>query len=96
MQPGRPPASELFRRQCVISTEAEDGCLAATIARVGADHVLWASDFPHPDARFPDAGSTFLRTCGEQGLALRDVTDMLWTTPISFYLLADRFAPPVR
>lgn len=91
MQPGRVPASELFGRQCVISTEAEDDCLAATIARVGADHVLWASDFPHPDARFPDAGVTFLRTCSGQSIALRDITDMLWAAPISFYLLADRF-----
>ena len=45
-------ASEYFDRQCVISTEAEDDCVAGTIASVGADHVLWASDFPHPDALF--------------------------------------------
>jgi predicted TIM-barrel fold metal-dependent hydrolase len=96
MQPGRPPATELFCRQCVISTEADDGCVAATIDLVGADHVLWASDFPHPDARFPDAAVTFLRTCDEQRLALGDVTNMLWETPLSFYLLADRFTSPVR
>ena len=44
----------------MISSDPEDVLAAFAIARVGADHVLWASDFPHPDAAFPDAVDEFL------------------------------------
>src|SRR5438445_381143 len=49
--------SEYFKRQCVISTDPEDGALEATVRRVGDDCVVWASDYPHPDAHFPGAVS---------------------------------------
>ena len=49
--------SEYFKRQCVISTDPEDGALEATVRLVGDDCVVWASDYPHPDAHFPGAVS---------------------------------------
>ena len=47
--------SEYFRRQCWISFDADEEFLAATAnsPRCGADRIIWASDFPHPDAKFP-------------------------------------------
>jgi uncharacterized protein len=27
--------------------------LAFTAEHLGADHILWASDYPHPDAKIP-------------------------------------------
>jgi predicted TIM-barrel fold metal-dependent hydrolase len=47
--------SELFRRQCFVSTDPEDHVLAATLAHVGEDCVVWSSDYPHPDAICPGA-----------------------------------------
>ncbi len=47
--------SELFRRQCFVSTDPEDHVVAATLAHVGEDCVVWASDYPHPDAICPGA-----------------------------------------
>lgn len=47
--------SELFRRQCFVSTDPEDHVVAATLAHVGEDNVVWASDYPHPDALCPGA-----------------------------------------
>jgi len=47
-------ALEQFRRQCVISGEPADRGLVPTCDLVGADHVLWASDWPHQDGSWPD------------------------------------------
>ncbi len=47
--------SEYFRRQCYISFDADEEtlALAAESPYVGADRIIWASDYPHPDAKFP-------------------------------------------
>ena len=47
--------SEYFRRQCWISFDADESTLAFTANSplVGADRIVWASDYPHPDAKFP-------------------------------------------
>jgi predicted TIM-barrel fold metal-dependent hydrolase len=85
--------SEYFARQCVISSDPEDALAAFTIGRVGADHVMWASDFPHPDAAFPDALDVFLRRLDGVDLEA-DARPVLWDTPARFYRLTDRFAAP--
>jgi len=41
--------SEYFKRQCYISFEPEEWNLAASAEHIGADRVLWASDYPHPE-----------------------------------------------
>jgi predicted TIM-barrel fold metal-dependent hydrolase len=45
--------SEYFRRQCFISFEADETRLGEVISSVGADRVVFASDYPHWDATFP-------------------------------------------
>ncbi len=45
--------SELFARQCVISFDPDEVALAFTAEHLGADKILWASDYPHPDAKIP-------------------------------------------
>jgi predicted TIM-barrel fold metal-dependent hydrolase len=51
--------SEYFRRQCFISVEANDANIAHVATAVGSDRLLFASDFPHYDAVFPNAVKTF-------------------------------------
>jgi uncharacterized protein len=82
--------SEYFARQCVISSDPEDTLAAFAIDRLGADHVLWASDFPHPDAEFPRAVDEFLEHIPEVDERARRA--VLWDTPIEFYSLGDRFS----
>jgi predicted TIM-barrel fold metal-dependent hydrolase len=41
--------SEYFRRNCFISADPDEAAFAPNIERVGADRVVWATDFPHPD-----------------------------------------------
>jgi predicted TIM-barrel fold metal-dependent hydrolase len=51
----RSEPSEYFRRQCWISFDPDESTLAFTAASplCGADRIVWASDYPHPDAVFP-------------------------------------------
>ncbi len=81
--------SEYFARQCVISTDPEDPLAAMAADRVGADHIVWASDFPHPDAAFPDAIDEFLEHAA--GLTGEQLDPIFWSTPLAFYRLGDRF-----
>jgi predicted TIM-barrel fold metal-dependent hydrolase len=47
--------SEYFRRQCWISFDPDESTLAFTADSplCGAERIIWASDYPHPDAKFP-------------------------------------------
>jgi predicted TIM-barrel fold metal-dependent hydrolase len=47
--------SAIFRRQCWISFDADESTLAFTASSplVGADRIIWATDYPHPDAKIP-------------------------------------------
>jgi predicted TIM-barrel fold metal-dependent hydrolase len=47
--------SEYFARQCWVSFEPGEWNLAACAGVLGAERILWASDYPHPDIPFPGA-----------------------------------------
>ena len=49
----RTPPSELFARQCMISFDPDETALVFSAEHLGADKILWASDYPHPDAMIP-------------------------------------------
>jgi uncharacterized protein len=92
LEPERTPATELFEQHCIISSEADDDCVGMVVDRVGPDYVVWASDFPHPDAVYPGAPEAFLRECEEQGVDEDDARVILWDAPLAFYDLESRFA----
>ena len=47
--------SAYFRRQCWISFDPDESTLAFTARSplCGSDRIVWASDYPHPDAKYP-------------------------------------------
>ena len=47
--------SDYMKRQCWISFDPDEAMLAMTAQSplVGAERIIWASDYPHPDAKFP-------------------------------------------
>ena len=47
--------SEYFKRNCWISFDPDESTLRFTAESplVGADRIIWASDYPHPDAKIP-------------------------------------------
>ena len=44
--------SEYFKRQCLISAEPDESLTGRIVEHLGADYVIWASDYPHLDASF--------------------------------------------
>jgi predicted TIM-barrel fold metal-dependent hydrolase len=48
--------SDIFRRQCFISFEPVEGSLIHLVDYLGAENILWATDYPHQDG-FPDAAN---------------------------------------
>ncbi len=47
--------SEYFRRQCWVSFEPVEGTIAYAASYIGANKILWATDYPHHDGFFPGA-----------------------------------------
>ena len=45
--------SEYFQRQCWVSMDPDDTTASWIASQLGADKILWASDYPHDDA-YPD------------------------------------------
>jgi uncharacterized protein len=45
--------SAAFRAQCWISCEPDEPNIRGVVDAVGADRLLWASDYPHPDCNYP-------------------------------------------
>jgi predicted TIM-barrel fold metal-dependent hydrolase len=41
--------SHYFRRQCFISGDPDETAAPLIMEHVGAEHFLWATDYPHPD-----------------------------------------------
>ncbi len=64
--------SAYFRRQCWISFDADESTLEFTARSplVGAERIVWASDFPHPDAKHP--GTTAMLAEAIAGLSHED------------------------
>jgi predicted TIM-barrel fold metal-dependent hydrolase len=48
--------SEYFKRQCLISAEPDESITAKIVEHLGAEYVMWASDYPHLDASFNVVG----------------------------------------
>ncbi len=53
--------TELFRRQVYVTFE-EDRVGIPLIPAIGADNVMWASDYPHPDSTFPRSRAAIAET----------------------------------
>ena len=53
-------ATDYFQRNCWISTECEDKFVADVIRWMGDDHIVYETDFPHPDSKYPQATDHFL------------------------------------
>jgi predicted TIM-barrel fold metal-dependent hydrolase len=76
--------SEYFKRQCVISAEPDESLTAAIVEHLGADYVIWASDYPHLDASFHVVDSLRARIARLPDEAQRKV---LGANALRFYAL---------
>jgi predicted TIM-barrel fold metal-dependent hydrolase len=75
------PPSEYFKRQCLVSVEPDEAPARYTIEEFG-DHLVFSTDYPHGDSKYPEAVENFLR------LPLPDEAKrkILWDNCARFYL----------
>jgi predicted TIM-barrel fold metal-dependent hydrolase len=74
--------SEIFRRQCYISFEPVEGSLVHLVDYLGAENILWATDYPHQDG-FPDAANMIKKL----GLPPQTLSTVLATGARRYYNL---------
>ncbi|MGA2393708.1 MAG: amidohydrolase family protein [Candidatus Lustribacter sp.] len=80
----RPP-SEYFRRQCLVSVEPDETPVVHLIADFGADQLVYSTDYPHGDSRYPKATESFL----ELPLSDADKRKILWDNCARFYAVGE-------
>ncbi len=76
--------TELFRRQCFVSADAEETLLPFVIQAIGDDNLCFSTDYPHPDHDFAGivAGLT-----GREDLAESSKRKILCDNAVRFFQL---------
>lgn len=84
--------SEYFKRQCYIAIEPNEPYLPALIDIIGADNLLFGTDFPHLDHTNDIVGQAL----GLSSVLSEDVVrKILWNNPARFYGLNDQAKPSI-
>ena len=73
--------SEYFKRQCFISVEPDEIPARHTIADFGCDQLVFSTDYPHGDSKYPHAVESFLKL----SLSDEDKRKILWDNCARFY-----------
>jgi len=74
--------SEYFRRQCFVSADPGEYMLAQVIDLIGADRIVFSTDYPHPDSAWPHAVDDFLALPGVSDASKQKI---LWDNAMSLY-----------
>jgi predicted TIM-barrel fold metal-dependent hydrolase len=83
--------SEYVARQCYVSIDSDEHTGIAALEALGDRHVVWGSDYPHHDAKFPHAVETVSSLPGMTDARRQAV---LHDNPLELY--GERFAERVR
>jgi predicted TIM-barrel fold metal-dependent hydrolase len=71
--------TEYFMRQCFVSCEPDERTLPQVVAGIGDDNIIFASDYPHPDAIFPGVVAAL---ADREDLSHETKTKILATNPV--------------
>ncbi|MCH7789780.1 MAG: amidohydrolase [Acidobacteria bacterium] len=85
-------ATDYFKRNCWITTECEDPFVIDVIRWLGDDHILWESDFPHPDSKYPHTTTEFMELEPDR-LSMESKRKILWDNAIDFYRFPEGYLP---
>ncbi len=73
--------SEYFRRQCFIGIESDEHNLGGVIQELGDDNIVFSTDYPHDDSRFPHSIEDFL----SQEISDKSKEKILWDNCARLY-----------
>jgi predicted TIM-barrel fold metal-dependent hydrolase len=80
------PPSHYFKRQCYASVEADEEPVKYAIDFLGNGRLVFSTDFPHVDTKYPKAVERFLQLpIGEE-----DKKKILWDNCAAYYGIAGR------
>jgi predicted TIM-barrel fold metal-dependent hydrolase len=75
------PPSEYFKRQVWVSVEPDETPARHLIEDFGCDQLVFSTDYPHGDSKYPDAVNSFL----ELPLSDEEKRKILWDNCARFY-----------
>jgi len=75
------PPSYYFKRQCYASVECDEEPVKYTIDFLGNERLVFSTDFPHVDTKYPNAVERFL----ELPIGHEDKRKILWDNCASYY-----------
>ena len=78
--------SEMFQRQCYFTSWFDD--VALFVPHIGADHILWASNFPLATSTWPTTQETIHRCFQDVSAETQD--QVLWNNAASLYRIEGR------
>jgi predicted TIM-barrel fold metal-dependent hydrolase len=85
-------ATEYFKRNCWISTECEDPFVADVIRWLGDDRIVWESDFPHPDSKYPGTVQYFLDLEPDL-ISEESKRKIMWDNAVDLYRFPEEMLP---
>ncbi len=83
-------ATEYFKRNCWVTTECDEDVAYHFVDELGPDRVLFETDYPHPDSKYPKAVETFL---AQQKLSDDTKRKILWDNAVDFYRFPAELMP---
>jgi predicted TIM-barrel fold metal-dependent hydrolase len=76
------PPSDYFRRQCFVSADPDEKTIPYVVESVGADYIVFGSDYPHFDMKFPGAVAAVR---DRKELSSKAKKKILYETPARLY-----------
>ena len=83
--PLRQKPSEYFRQQCFISVDVDEALVKQVIDYLGDDNIVYSTDYPHIDSRWPHAVDTF---CSLPGISENSKKKIFWDNCARLYGLS--------
>ncbi len=84
------PPMEYFKRNCWITTECDEHLVYHVIEEMGDDRILFETDYPHPDSKYPRAVQTFL---DQDKISDESKRKILWDNALDFYRFPETLMP---
>ncbi len=81
--------SDYFKRQCYVSVEPDEAPARHVIEELGSDQIVFSTDYPHGDSRYPAAVESFLKL----PLSDEDKRKILWDNCARFYSVKEAPQP---
>jgi predicted TIM-barrel fold metal-dependent hydrolase len=85
-------ATEYFGRNGYIAAECADPYVTDVIRWLGDDHIVFETDFPHPDSKYPHVVETFLKLLPDQ-LSMDSKRKILWDNAVDLYRFPTDYLP---